>query len=92
MAPPGKRRVSVTLDADVVEALEAEGGNVSAQVNEALREEMARRRRQMALGKLLDDLTERWGPLDSPEDEAEIQRYMRILSGDTSSEERQEAG
>jgi hypothetical protein len=77
-----KRKVSVTLDADLVEALEAGGGeSLSAEVNSALRAEFARRRRQQALGELLDHLAEERGRLDTPEDEAEIARYMRLLGG-----------
>lgn len=82
MTPPAKRKVSVTLDADLVEALEAEGGTtLSAEVNSALRAEFARRRRQQALADLLDHLADERGRLDSPEDEAEIARYMRLLGG-----------
>jgi antitoxin component of MazEF toxin-antitoxin module len=82
MTTPAKRKVSVTLDADLVAALEAEGGTtLSAEVNSALRAEFARRRRQHALAELLDHLAEERGGLDSAEDEAEIARYMRLLGG-----------
>lgn len=77
-----KRKVSITLDADLVEALEAgDGESLSAEVNSALRAEFARRRRQQALGELLDHLAVERGSLDTPEDEAEITRYMRLLGG-----------
>jgi antitoxin component of MazEF toxin-antitoxin module len=77
-----KRKVSVTLDADLVAALEAEGGTtLSAEVNSALRAEFARRKRQQALGDLLDHLAAERGGLDTLEDEAEIARYMRLLGG-----------
>jgi Post-segregation antitoxin CcdA len=77
-----KRKVSVTLDADLVAAIEAEGAdNLSAEVNSALRAEFTRRRRREALGQLLDHLAEERGKLDTPEDEAEIARYMRLLGG-----------
>lgn len=77
-----KRKVSVTLDADLVAALEAEDGTtLSAEVNSALRAEFARRKRQQALADLLDHLAEERGQLDMPEDEAEIARYMRLLGG-----------
>jgi antitoxin CcdA len=81
MTQPVKRKVSVTVDADLVAELEASGENLSAQVNMALRDELARRRRHRALGALLDRLDAEEGPLDSPEDEAEIARYMRLLGG-----------
>jgi hypothetical protein len=82
MTSPAKRKVSVTLDADLVAALEAEGGTtLSAEVNSALRAEFARRKRQQALGGLLDHLAAERGSLDTPEDEAEIARYMRLLGG-----------
>jgi antitoxin CcdA len=82
MASVSKRKVSITLDADLVAAIEAEGGeNLSAAVNSALRAEFTRRRRQQALGQFLDHLAEERGSLDTSEDEAEISRYMRLLGG-----------
>lgn len=82
MISPAKRRVSVTLDADLVAAVEAEAGTtLSAEVNSALRAEFTRRRRQQALADLLDHLAQERGRLDTPEDEAEIARYMRLLGG-----------
>jgi len=82
MTTPAKRKVSVTLDADLVALVEAEGGTtLSAEVNSALRAEVTRRQRQQALADLLDRLAEERGKLDTPEDEAEIARYMRLLGG-----------
>jgi antitoxin component of MazEF toxin-antitoxin module len=53
MATPAKRKVSVTLDADLVAALEADNGTtISAEVNSALRTEFTRRKRQQALAGL----------------------------------------
>jgi antitoxin component of MazEF toxin-antitoxin module len=84
MTSSAKRKVSVTLDADLVAALEAEGGTtLSAEVNSALRAEFTRRKRQQALADLLDHLADERGRLDTPEDEAEIARYMRLLGGVT---------
>ncbi|MBV8539880.1 MAG: type II toxin-antitoxin system CcdA family antitoxin [Pseudonocardiales bacterium] len=40
-----KRRVSVTLDADLVDELTAQGGGLSGRVNDAVRREPARLRR-----------------------------------------------
>jgi antitoxin CcdA len=82
MTPPAKRKVSVTLDADLVAALEADrGSTLSAEVNTALRAESARRKRQQALADLLDHLADERGRLDTPENEVEIARYMRLLGG-----------
>jgi antitoxin CcdA len=82
MTPVAKRKVSITLDADLVAALEADGSTtLSAEVNSALRAEFTRRKRQQALTDLLDRLADERGPLDTPEDEAEIARYMRLLGG-----------
>ncbi|HEX3750963.1 MAG TPA: hypothetical protein VHW06_10430 [Streptosporangiaceae bacterium] len=84
MTSPGKRKVSVTLDADLVAAMEADDSTtLSAELNSALRAEFSRRRRQQALASLLDHLAEERGALDTPEDEAEIARYMRLLGGVT---------
>jgi hypothetical protein len=82
MTGPAKRKVSVTLDADLVAALEAESETtLSAEVNSALRAEFTRRKRLQALESLLDHLAEERGRLDTPADEAEIARYMRLLGG-----------
>ena len=82
MTQPAKRKVSITLDADLVEAMEADGGTtLSAEVNSALRAEFIRRKRHQALEDLLDHLADERGKLDTPEDEAEIARYMRLLGG-----------
>jgi len=59
MSTPAKRKISVTIDADLVAALEAESDTtLSAEVNSALRAEFTRRRRQQALAELLDHLAE----------------------------------
>ena len=82
MAHELKRKVSITLDADLVAAMEAdETTTLSAEVNAALRAEFVRRQRQQALADLLDRLAAERGSLDTPEDEAEIARYMRLLGG-----------
>jgi antitoxin CcdA len=84
MTSSAKRKVSVTLDADLVAAMEADSGTtLSAEVNSALRAEFTRRKRQQALADLLDRLADERGRLDTPEDEAEIARYMRLLGGVT---------
>jgi hypothetical protein len=42
---------------------------------------VATRKRQQALADLLDHLADERSKLDTPEDEAEIARYMRLLGG-----------
>lgn len=82
MTQPVKRKVSITLDADLVAALEADSSTtLSAEVNSALRAELIRRKRQQALAGLLDHLAVERGRLDTAEDEAEVARYMRLLGG-----------
>ena len=76
-----KRKVSVTLDNDLVAALAGDSEGLSAQINEAIRTEVERRRRLRALEDLLAHLDEVHGPLDTEEDEAEIARFMRLLGG-----------
>jgi post-segregation antitoxin (ccd killing protein) len=76
-----KRKISVTVDSVLVAEIEATGGNLSARVNDALRNELASRRRQRALAEFLDHLEQTEGPLNTSEDEAEIQRFMRLLGG-----------
>lgn len=74
-----KRKVSLTLDADLVEELEhAPDEALSAQVNAAIRAEVERRRRQRALRDLLTELDVEDGPL-TEDDQTEIARYQRIL-------------
>lgn len=84
--PTPKRKVSVTLDEDLVTAIEEDGDGLSARVNAALRADAAQRRRQQALGDLLNRLDAEHGPLDSAEDEAEIARLMTLLGGPNSGE------
>jgi hypothetical protein len=93
MTSPAKRKVSVTLDADLVAAVEADDSTtLSAEVNMALRAEFNRRKRQQALASLLDRLADERGRLDTPEDEAEIARYMRLLGGVTEEPSELQAG
>ena len=72
----------MTLDADLVAAVEAEAGqNLSARVNAALRADLEDRNRQRALAGLLDRLAAERGPLDTAGDEAEIARFRHLLGG-----------
>ncbi|HET9895659.1 MAG TPA: type II toxin-antitoxin system CcdA family antitoxin [Streptosporangiaceae bacterium] len=93
MTASAKRKVSVTLDADLVAAMEADTSTtLSAKVNSALRAEFTRRRRQQALTDLLDQMADERGVLDTPEDQAEIARYMRLLGGMAAEPGQRQAG
>ena len=93
MTSGAKRKVSVPLDADLVAAMEADSGTtLSAEMNSVLRAEFTRRKRQQALTDLLDRLADERGELDTPEDEAEIARYMRLLGGVTEESGELQAG
>jgi antitoxin CcdA len=77
---PPKRKISLSLDADLVDELEHDADEgLSSQVNVVLRAEVERRRRQRALRALLDRLAEEDGALTA-DDEAEIQRFEQALS------------
>jgi Post-segregation antitoxin CcdA len=71
-----KRKISVSLDEDLVSALEAEGESLSAQINSAVREEVEQRHRRQLLGELLDRLDREHGPVD----EALVEKYVRLLA------------
>ena len=71
-----KRRVTLNLDEDVVESLEAIGGrSLSAVANDALRDAVAVQAHRVALTRWLDELDERHG---SPTAE-EYARADRVL-------------
>ncbi len=76
-----KRKLSLSLDDDLIAELETRFEALSAQVNDAIRTEISRRKRHKALVDLLDHLAIVSGPLDSDDDEKEIARYMRLLGG-----------
>jgi len=67
--------VSVSLDEDLVAELEAGGEALSAQVNEAIRTELSRRRRHRLLDEMLDELDAIHGPAD----ERLVTRYVELL-------------
>jgi len=70
-----KRKVSVSLDEDLVAELEREEQGLSAQINAAVSAELERRRRQRLLIELLDQLDAEHGPVD----EALIEKYVGLL-------------
>ena len=71
-----KRKVSVTLDEDLVNALEAGDETLSAQVNAAVRLEVERRAREQLLAQWLDELAQ----VDGPVDEALVAAFEEMLS------------
>ena len=70
-----KRKVSVSLDEDLVAELEAADEALSGQVNEAIRAEVERRRRNRLLTDMLDSLDAEHGPVD----ETLVAKYMELL-------------
>ena len=70
-----KRKVSITLDEDLIAALEGEGETLSAQVNSAVRAEVERRARQRLLRGWLDDMEASDGPVD----EALVTSFEELL-------------
>ena len=71
-----KRKVSVSLDEDLVAELEAGDETLSRQVNNALRDDVARRRRHRLLGEMLDAMEAKHGPPD----ERLVQKFVDLLS------------
>lgn len=61
--PVAKHKVSVSLDADLVAELAKGDEALSRQVNDAVRERLAWRRRQRLLAQLLAELEARHGPV-----------------------------
>jgi post-segregation antitoxin (ccd killing protein) len=70
-----KRKVSVSLDEDLVAELETADEALSAQVNGAIRVEVERRRRNRLLTDLLDSLDAAHGPVD----ETLVAKYTELL-------------
>ncbi len=71
-----KRKVTLTLDSELLEELEAHNESVSAQVNAALRELVEHQRRERALDAVIAD----WEAEDGPPDENLLSRYHQLLS------------
>jgi hypothetical protein len=70
-----KRKVSVSLDENLVAELEREARGLSAQVNAAVRADLERRRRHRLLVELLDRLDAEQGPVN----EALVEKYISLL-------------
>jgi antitoxin CcdA len=76
-----KRKVSLTLDSDLVDELEdLPDTALSSQVNEAIRIEVGRRRRQRALRDLLERFDAEDGPLTDGDLEG-VAYYEQLLGG-----------
>jgi post-segregation antitoxin (ccd killing protein) len=73
---PTKRKISVSLDEDLVKELEANGENVSNQVNEAIRVDLDQRRRNRLLRAWLKQMDDELGPVP----EELVQKYVDLLS------------
>lgn len=71
-----KRKLSVSLDEDLVAEMEAEDEPISSQINEALRNDIGRRRRLRLLAEMLDGYEQETGPAD----EALVEKYLQLLS------------
>jgi hypothetical protein len=72
---PTKRKVSLSLDEEVLAELEGGEGTLSLQVNEALRDLVERRRQHRRLAAFLGRLDEQRGPVP----EALIRKYLALL-------------
>lgn len=70
-----KRKISVSLDAELVEELEAVDEALSQQVNDAVRDALERRRRERLLGELLTALDSRHGRVS----QALVAKYENLL-------------
>lgn len=71
-----KRTVLVSLDEDLVKALEAGSEPLSSQVNEAVRVELARRRHRAQLHEMPEEVD----CSDGPVDEALVDKYTELLT------------
>ena len=70
-----KRKVSLRLDEDLVAELQDADETLSAQINEAVRLEVERRKRNRHLQEYLDSLDAQYGPVD-PE---LIEKFKELL-------------
>lgn len=78
--PMTKRRVTLNLDEDVVQALETLGGrSLSATANDALRQAVAVQAHRAALGRWLDELDANYGST-TPEEAKVIEQLVENLT------------
>jgi len=71
-----KRKISVSLDEDLIAALEGSDETVSAQINSAVRSEVERRSRTELLAGWLDEMEATDGPID----EDLVARFENLLA------------
>ncbi|MBX3245946.1 MAG: type II toxin-antitoxin system CcdA family antitoxin [Myxococcales bacterium] len=71
-----KRKISVSLDADLIEELERDDETLSKQLNDALREVVERRRRLARLEAFLAELDARHGAVSK----RLIAKYEELLA------------
>lgn len=72
-----KRKVSLTLDEDVVVALQEDERTLSAVVNDAMRKHVRHMQQRRALRSMLDHFDDEDGPLD--DDPAEDERLAKLF-------------
>lgn len=75
MASP-KRKVTITIDADLVEEMERADEPVSVQVNRAVSESIAFRRQNRLLCEMLDGFDVDLGPVDP----ALLDKYRELMA------------
>ncbi len=76
-----KRRVTLTLDEDIVQMLESSGGrSLSATANDALRRAVAVEAHRAALERWLDELDATYGSA-TPDERAAIEQLVDELAG-----------
>jgi post-segregation antitoxin (ccd killing protein) len=80
-----KRKITVTVDEELVERLQHHGGNLSALVNEALESRLADLARNAALSDLVAELTALYGE-PTPAEMAEARAAFDELDGVTSTD------
>ena len=56
-----KTKVSLTLDSDIVEELQADDANLSSHINEILRRDIESRQHRIAVRSFLDEIASRDG-------------------------------
>ena len=72
-----KTKISVTVDSDIIDFLHGDDAKLSAQVNDALRLEVERRKRQLALRTFLDDM---WADEGAAPNESKVKRHIKALT------------
>lgn len=71
-----KRKILVSLDAELVEGLETADTALSQQVYDAVRETLVRRRRQRLLNELLEELDRKHGRVSADR----IAKYVELIA------------